>query len=84
MNVKQNPIFNTRYEIDGNSIMRQLIMWFRMKTSILGNFDTGPGLKNLLTLLFFHWIGKPVFWLRLWFSNQHGLKQKIKSILPNR
>ncbi len=84
MNTKQKPVFNRRYEIVGNSILRQSIMWFRMKTSILGNFDTGPGLKNLLTLLFLHWFGKPLFRLRIWLNNQHGLKQKVKSILPNR
>jgi hypothetical protein len=84
MSTKQKPVFNSRYEIVGNSIMRQAIMWFRMKTSILGNFDTGPGLKSLLILLFFHWLGKPIFRLRIWLNNQHALKQKIKSILPNR
>ena len=84
MNAKQKPVLNKRFEIEGNSILRQSIMWFRMKTSILGNFDTGPGLKSLLTLLFFNWFGKPLFRLRIWLNNQHGLKRKVKSILPNR
>ncbi len=84
MSTKKKPVLNGRYEIEGNSIMRQSIMWFRMKTSILGNFDTGPGLKNLLTLLFVHWFGKLVFRLRIWVNNQHRLKQKVKSILPAR
>ena len=84
MSTKQKPVLNCRYEIEGNSIIRQLIMWCHMKTSILGNFDTGPGLKSLLTLVFFHWFGKPIFRLRIWLNNQHRLKQKIKAVLSNR
>ena len=76
------PVFNKNYEVVGNTPVRQLNIWFRMKTSVLGNFDTGPGLKNLLTLLFFHKLGKPVFWLRTWLSNQHGLKQHVKALVP--
>jgi hypothetical protein len=76
------PVFNTNYEVVGNSPARQLSIWFRMKISVLGNFDTGPGLKNLLTLLFFHKLGRPVFWLRTWLKNRHSLKQKAKALFP--
>ena len=76
------PVFNANYEVAGNSPARQLNIWFRMKTSVLGNFDTGPGLKNLLTLLFFHKLGRPVFWLRTWLKNRHGLKAKAKALFP--
>ena len=75
---RYRPVFNHRYEISGNSPVRQLAIWFRMKTSVLGNFDTGPGLKNLLILLFFHHLGKPAFWFRTWFNNQHDLKNRLK------
>lgn len=78
------PVFNRNYEVAGNSPIRQICIWFRMKTSILGNFDTGPGLKNLLTLLFLHKLGRPFFWLRTWLKNRHGLKQSIKAIIPGR
>jgi hypothetical protein len=84
MSNKQQPVFNQRYELVGNAPQRQLNIWIRMKMSILGNFDTGPGLKNLISLLFFHRLGKPVFWFRTWLNNQHGLKQKLKSLVPGR
>ena len=75
---------NHRYELAGQSVLRQLGMWVRMKTSVLGNFDTGPGLKNLLTLAFLHWLGRPLFWMRTWLQNQHALKAKIRAMIPGK
>ena len=77
-------VMNRRYELAGQGILRQLRMWARMKTSVLGNFDTGPGLKNLLTLAFLHWLGRPLFWLRTWLQNRHALKAKIRAVIPGK
>ena len=82
--MRDSRIFNSRYELEGQSILRQLRMWVRMKTSVLGNFDTGPGLKNLITLAFLHWLGRPLFWLRTWLQHRHGLKAKIRTVLPRK
>ena len=79
---KAKPIFNRRYELADNAVPRQIVHWFRLKATVLGNFDTGPGLKNLLTLYFIHRIGKPIFWIRTRLRNQHQLKQKLKKIIP--
>ena len=78
----KSRVMNRRYELSGQGIMRQLRMWVRMKTSVLGNFDTGPGLKNLLTLAFLHWLGRPLFWLRTWLQHRHALKAKIRAVIP--
>ena len=47
-------MLNKDYEIDGNPVMRQIRHWIRMKTAIMGNYATGPGLKNLLRLWLLH------------------------------
>ena len=78
----KKPIFSNEYELAGNPLSRQLWHWFRIKTSIMGNYDTGPGLKNLVTLWLVHNTGRPVYWIRTRLNNLHGLKQKIKSRLP--
>ena len=75
------PVLNQRYELANHSVVRQIGMWIRMKTSVLGFLDTGPGLKNLIILLTIHYAGKPLFWLRTRIRNQHALRAKLKSLL---
>ena len=75
------PALNNRYELTNHSVLRQIGMWFRMKTSVLGFFDTGPGLKNLVTLFLIHYAGKPFFWLRTRLRNQHALRSRLKSLV---
>ena len=75
---------NRRYELAGQGILRQLRMWVRKKTSVLGNFHTGPGLKNLLTLAVLHSLGRPLFWLRTWLHNRHALKAKVRGFIPGK
>ena len=77
------PVFDRNYGITGNPTSRQLRHWFRFKTAIIGNFDTGPGLKNLLTLWFIQNLGKPLFWLRTRLSGRVPLKHLVKSRLSS-
>ena len=77
-------LINSDYEIQGNGLLRQLGMWLRMKTSILGNFDTGPGLKNLLTLLFIKFLGRPLFWLRVKLEGRHALRARLAGKIRGR
>ena len=79
--IKRKPVFSHRYEIAGNSTFRQICHWVRMKTAIMGNYDTGPGLKNLVSLWFIHYAAKPFYWLRTRMRNSHSLKQKVKRIV---
>lgn len=81
MSEHKKPTLKTNYELEGNSLPRQGWHWVRMKTSVMGNYHTGPGLKNLIILWVMHKIGKPLFKARVWFSNQHALKQKLKRII---
>ena len=78
----KKPVFTNDYELSGNPLSRQFWHWIRIKTSVMGNYDTGPGLKNLITLWLVHHTGRPVYWMRTRINNLHGLKQKIKSLLP--
>ena len=77
-------VISDNYEVAGNRVTRQIGFWFRMKTSVLGNFDTGPGLKNMLVLLVLHKLGRPLFWLRTWLRNRHGLKARVRKLIPGR
>ena len=76
--------FTGRYQIRGNPVTRQVRLWVRMKTSIIGNFDTGPGLKNLITLWLVHHIGRPFFQARTWVRNRHGLRGGLRRVLGAR
>lgn len=80
---KHRP-FTGHYEVRGNPLSRQVWIWVRMKTSIIGNFDTGPGLKNLVTLWLVHRIGRPLFHARTWIRNRHGLRGVVRRILGGR
>ena len=81
MTKQEKPVLTRNYEIAENSLPRQCRHWVRMKTGIMGNYDTGPGLKNLITLWVLHKVGRPVFFARVWLSNQYELKQRIKRLL---
>ena len=80
MSQKQRGVLSQNYEIVGNSVPRQWRHWTRMKTSIMGNYDTGPGLKNLVILWVLHKVGRPLFFARVWLANQHELKQRLKQV----
>jgi hypothetical protein len=81
-NESKKPVFTKDYELSGNHLFRQFRHWTRMKVSVMGNYDTGPGLKNLITMWLVHRTGRPVYWVRTRLHNLHGLKQKLKSFLP--
>ena len=74
-------MLNKNYEIQGNTVPRQMRHWVRMKASIVGNYATGPGLKNLVLLWVLHKMGKPIFRLRVWLNNQYGLKAKLRRLV---
>ena len=79
--MKTKKILSRHYALSGNSVFRQLAHWFRLKISITGNFDTGPGLKNLVTLIIVHYFGRAIFWARIWLRNCQGLTTIIKKII---
>ena len=75
------PVLTRGYDLAGNPVGRTLGHWVRMKTAIMGNYNTGPGLRCLLTLWVLHRLGGPVFRLRTWLNNQYALKARVKGIL---
>ncbi|NKB60779.1 MAG: hypothetical protein GKR95_01105 [Gammaproteobacteria bacterium] len=81
MSDQKQPTLSRNYEISGNTIPRQFRHWTRMKTGVMGNYDTGPGLKNLIILWVLHKVGKPIFFVRTWLNNQYELKQRLKRVL---
>ena len=78
---EQRPLLNRRYDIAGNSIARQVAHYVRMKISIMGNYNTGPGIRCLATLALLHYFGRPLFWLRTRANSQYLLKRKLKALL---
>ena len=82
--MSDRKLINSDYEIEGQGLVRQLGMWVRIKTSILGNFDTGPGLKNILTLLFIKVFGRPLFWLRTKLEGRHAVRARLAGALRGR
>ena len=81
MGKKQKPVLNHRYDLAGNTILRQFVHWVRMKTSTMGNYDTGPGLLCMLKLGVLHYFGNPIFRIRIWLRNQYALKAKVRHVL---
>ena len=73
--------FTKGYDLAGNAITRQLAHWLRMKTAIIGNFSSGPGLKCLLILWALHYLGGPIFKIRIWLKNQYRLKAWLRGLL---
>ena len=74
-------VFTRNFDLDGNGVGRTLRHWVRIKTSIMGNYDTGPGLRCLLTLWLLHYLGRPLFAVRTWLVNQYALKARIRSVI---
>ena len=75
---KQKPVLTSSYDLAGNAIERQIGHWIKIKTRIMGNYDSGPGLRCLLSLWVMHRFGKPLFMLRIWLKNQYGLKARLR------
>jgi hypothetical protein len=78
---KYKPVLSSRYDIAGNTILRQFLHWLRMKTSTMGNYDTGPGLLCMIKLGLLHYLGKPIFRVRIWLKNQYQLKARVRRVL---
>jgi len=78
---ENKKVFTRRFDIEGNPLPRTLRHWVRMKTAIMGNYDTGPGLRCLLTLWLLHYCGRPLFAIRTWLNNQYALKAKLRGLL---
>jgi len=78
---QEKPVFTKGYDIQGNSVFRQLCHWFRIKTQIMGNYDSGPGLLCLLRLQLLHYFGKPIFAAKIWLNNQYALKARVRGLI---
>ncbi len=74
----KKPVLTPRYDLAGNSLLRQVRHWIRTKTSIMGNYAAGPGLRCLLALGLLHYVGKPLFRIRVWLNNQYTLKARVR------
>ena len=78
---RQKPVNTGNYDLSGNTVERQFAHWIRGKVRIMGNYHGGAGLKCLLSLWVLHRLGKPLYFLRTWLKNQHGLKSRIRGLL---
>lgn len=84
MKNKQYQLLNDNYELGDNSLMRQLNHLRRMRTSTMGWYHSGPGLKNLLVLFIYHYLGRSIFRLHAWYQQQPGLKALVGRFIPGR
>lgn len=78
------PVTTASYDLCGNTIGRQFCHWVRMKTRIMGKYDTGPGAVCLAKLGVLHCIGAPLFRLRIWLRSQYGLKARLRALINKR
>jgi len=68
-----------RFDISGNSFFRVLRLNLVNTLIPTGNYRMGTGLRPGLTLLFLHWLGRPLFRLLIRYEPQlHRLYQKLK------
>ncbi|MEM7194117.1 MAG: hypothetical protein AAF402_04145 [Pseudomonadota bacterium] len=78
---EQQKVLTKRFDLSGNSVIRQLSIWFRSKWMIMGKMDTGPGLRNLIIMALLHYGGKPLFTLRNWWQSRYRLRARVKRLL---
>jgi hypothetical protein len=78
---EDRAVLTRNFDLEGNGAGRILRHWIRMKTAIMGNYDTGPGLRCLLTLWLLHRVGRPLFALRTRLTNQYALKARIRGLV---
>ncbi len=78
---RDKTVFTKGYDLAGNTLPRQFGHWIKIKTQIMGNYDTGPGLICLLRLLLLHKLGKPLFALKIWLANQYALKARVRGLI---
>ena len=78
---KDKPLLTSNYELQGNGITRQIYHWVRTKIHIMGHYDNGIGIKNLVILWVLHKLARPLFFLHIWFNNQYQLKARIKRLI---
>ena len=69
----------SRFDITGNSFFRVLRFSLLNKLVPTGNYRLGTGLRPGLTLLFLHWLGRPLFRILIHYEPQlHRLYLKLK------
>ena len=84
MKNREYYLLNDNYELGDHSVLRQLNHLRRMRTSTMGWYHNGPGLKNLGFLFFYHYLGKPVFRLHAWYQQQPRLRSMLGRFSPRR
>ena len=77
----KKPVLSKRYDLEGNTLPRIMMHWLRIKTTIMGNYSSGPGLRCMVMLWILHYLGGPIFRLRIWLSNQHRLRARLRRVL---
>jgi len=84
MKNKQSRILDKNYELSDDRLLRQLNHLRRMRSSTMGWYHSGPGLKNIAVLFIYHRLGRPIFRVHAWYQQQHRLKALFRRILPGR
>lgn len=56
------PLFNRRYDISNNGILRLIKHLIINRFSLVGNIFGNPGVKYLLVLVVLHYFGRPLYW----------------------
>jgi len=59
----EKTVFNNRFDISNNSILRLIKHLFLNRLSVVGNIFGNPGLRYLLVLVVLHYFGKPFYWM---------------------
>lgn len=84
MKNKQKRLQDQNYELSDNRLLRQLNHLRRMRSSTMGWYHSGPGLKNITVLFIYHRLGRPIFRVHAWYQQQDRLKALFRRVMPGR
>jgi len=61
--MKEQMVFDDRFDIAGNGILRFIKHLLVNRMMLLGNLFNNPGARCLIILVVLHYFGGPIYWI---------------------
>ncbi len=79
--LNKHRITSAHFQVVGNTVVRQFVHWFRCKTSIMGNYQGGPGLLPLIKMILLHYLGAVYYWTYVRMDFPRLIKHRIRQLI---
>ena len=76
-NRRMRAVFNSRYDLHGNEIVRQVKLFVFHKVVPVGNLRGGPGLRCLVVLCLLHYFGRYLYHFQMRYGREFHALEKI-------